>query len=379
MKQIDIDNVGSEEKLFLRGFTLVELLVVIAIIGILIALLLPAVQAAREAARRMQCTNNIKQLCLAVHNYIDANQVFPGFGFGGNGNLTAFAGILPFIEQQARYTEMYSHVGNDPSNQYQSPYNDQDCWHGNIDGFNCPSDAMVKVDSSHSTPGNYCFSDADFVLQNYGRLNYSSYGNSRSPFGMGPRGATDPWAGTAWSGGGRFGFAAVTDGTSNTTMISERCATPTQGASEYNKLRGGTAYGSGAWSIKPNACLAKRGTNDAYATGLTTTGGQGAMIFYYTFNNAVFQTILPPNAPSCTGSADFTQGSYLPPTSFHSGGVNVGLCDASVRFIGDTINTHTTGTNGLGEWYFYQGETGASKFGVWGSMGSMNGGETITL
>src|SRR5437660_2359355 len=95
-----------------RGFTLVELLVVIAIIGVLVALLLPAVQAAREAARRMRCTNNMKQLGLAVHNYHDTNKVFPASVYGykacdpGAGvqpdplplNVTGWVGTLPYVE-----------------------------------------------------------------------------------------------------------------------------------------------------------------------------------------------------------------------------------------------------------------------------------------
>ena len=93
-----------------RGFTLVQLLVVIAIIGILIALLLPAVQAAREAARRSQCTNNIKQLALAMHNYHDVYKIFPRSGYGGNDagrpwnnweRFGANVSILPFVEQKA--------------------------------------------------------------------------------------------------------------------------------------------------------------------------------------------------------------------------------------------------------------------------------------
>ncbi|MDR1384881.1 MAG: DUF1559 domain-containing protein [Planctomycetaceae bacterium] len=93
------------------GFTLVELLVVIAIIGILIALLLPAVQAAREAARRMQCTNHVKQLSLALHTYADATKAFPNDGwvntFSGVttavANLSVFTRLLPYVEQQALY------------------------------------------------------------------------------------------------------------------------------------------------------------------------------------------------------------------------------------------------------------------------------------
>src|SRR6476646_2441033 len=94
------------------GFTLVELLVVIAIIGVLVALLLPAVQAAREAARRMQCTNNLKQLGIALHNFHDSRQSFPAaldelitspVTGSGAGTAAWTAHILPYIEQQAVY------------------------------------------------------------------------------------------------------------------------------------------------------------------------------------------------------------------------------------------------------------------------------------
>ena len=88
------------------GFTLVELLVVIAIIGILIALLLPAVQAAREAARRMQCTNHLKQMGLAVHNFHDAQKALPPSNFYGNFRATFWAFLYPYMEQQALWESL---------------------------------------------------------------------------------------------------------------------------------------------------------------------------------------------------------------------------------------------------------------------------------
>src|SRR5687768_5573391 len=91
------------------AFTLVELLVVIAIIGVLVALLLPAVQAARESARRTQCTNKLKQLSLALHNYVDTAGVFPPQGLPTHGTPNAWGWgpmIFPFIEQQAMYQSL---------------------------------------------------------------------------------------------------------------------------------------------------------------------------------------------------------------------------------------------------------------------------------
>ena len=97
----------------LHGFTLVELLVVIAIIGILVAVLLPAIQAARSAARRAQCLNHIKQLGIAAHNYADTHKTFPYGCIEGGNRMSVFVRLLPFMEQQAVHDQIDLTVGWD--------------------------------------------------------------------------------------------------------------------------------------------------------------------------------------------------------------------------------------------------------------------------
>ncbi|TWT32697.1 DUF1559 domain-containing protein [Blastopirellula retiformator] len=201
------------------GFTLVELLVVIAIIGVLIALLLPAVQQAREAARRMQCTNNLKQMALAVHNYHDTFLVFPSGHVQINdtyyGNWAI--AILPYIEQQNLFNQ-YDHTTHCNTAANATVARTQ------VDEYLCPSDAISSPIYRPASGYSY-----DLRVISYKAMSgYTDDGAKNWDHFAEITGLSGSWKGifhTVGSGHSQsLGFekmASVTDGTSNTLLIGE--------------------------------------------------------------------------------------------------------------------------------------------------------------
>jgi prepilin-type N-terminal cleavage/methylation domain-containing protein len=169
-----------------RGFTLVELLVVIAIIGVLVALLLPAVQSARESARRTQCSNNMKQMVLATHNCHDTFQYLPQFGFAwpkGSTRLkqcSTFWAILPYLEKQALFDSL-------PTNQTSSAYFNQHQANNSrltfVAAYNCPSDQSGFLKNGTGASYNlnsYNVNGEFFVTGQYPRLSQITDGTSNT-------------------------------------------------------------------------------------------------------------------------------------------------------------------------------------------------------
>ncbi len=191
-----------------RGFTLVELLVVIAIIGVMVGLLLPAVQAAREAARRMQCGNNLKQLALAHHNYESTYKMLPARKGGTEGNssltgnrnrlCTGFVGILPYIEQQPMYDQIQA---GDPAAGI-AP-GGRTAWEGWIVWDNSPAAIRCPSDPNNIPGGrrnSYAFSVGDQAEGiRDGQVNRGVFAYRRN-----------------------VSFRDITDGLSNTALMSER-------------------------------------------------------------------------------------------------------------------------------------------------------------
>jgi prepilin-type N-terminal cleavage/methylation domain-containing protein/prepilin-type processing-associated H-X9-DG protein len=352
------------------GFTLIELLVVIAIIGVLIALLLPAVQSAREAARRAQCTNNLKQIGLAAHNYHSQNNVLPlqtmypasadvswGWSYGWP------LGLLPFLEQNPMYnawnfsTGMFGNAS--PSTYFTWP--NTTVQYLQIATLICPSDGARKRPAAPIGCTNY--------VGNMGGPGTVSWMTGT----IVPNGAFISGWGDAQNFG-PIGFESITDGTSNTALFSERLvglngSPPVYVNSTDNKrgifnVSGGGAARSGyagATQFVAN-CRNLPGTQQAIQS-----WGSGAYWFasypwHVTINDYLHMG--PPNSLSCQNPATEYFGSWLtfvgpshsaPPTSNHPGGVNICLGDGSVKFVKDTVNLQT-----------------------WWALGTRKGGETIS-
>lgn len=340
-----------------HAFTLVELLVVIAIIGVLIALLLPAVQQAREAARRMTCTNNLKQMGIALHTWHDTYQRFPASSYDPhyipsnpgspipNKYLrpSFLVSILPHVEQRALFENLQTALVDNGANLFNDPNVNTV-----VDTYTCPSDGAASVVGDDSR----------------GRTNYHgcqgdiwAKWDTTTARGVFARGDTQ-----------KRRMASITDGTSNVVMVSEMKVGNAKG-----DQRVGSGVATGVGDRKPTTCLARVDANGNYTGNVSTNGWQRGWRWYdgmglYT----LMHTVLPPNGPACgwsvEGDALLTTGSY------HPGGANALFADGSVHFIPETIDTGNSLTSVVSE-----DHTGASMYGVWGSLGAIGDGQVVSL
>jgi prepilin-type N-terminal cleavage/methylation domain-containing protein/prepilin-type processing-associated H-X9-DG protein len=316
-----------------RGFTLIELLVVIAIIGVLIALLLPAVQAAREAARRAQCTNNLKQLGLAIHNYHDLHNslppgriwragppgpAFPTI-FSGTPNTTWFELMLPMIEQGALAAAFNFDLGAEgyPGNGFEPAagfFANSTISATKLSTFQCPSDRQLtfKINPAYAggllsgptmTKGNYAVSwgNTDWGQRAIGTQNYlpSAFGHDMN-----------------------ISFATITDGTSGTIFAAEVL----QGA-QYD-VRGVM------WSSVPGggSFMTRFGPNKYQDYLNISNNGDWLNQVYFCTSEPVMRL------PCFYFSSDVDRSAFAGSRSRHPGGINAMFGDGGVRFIKDSVN-----------------------------------------
>jgi prepilin-type N-terminal cleavage/methylation domain-containing protein/prepilin-type processing-associated H-X9-DG protein len=347
-----------------RGFTLIELLVVIAIIAVLIGLLLPAVQKVREAAARMSCSNNLKQIALANANYASANddKFVPGISRSGCCWGTWAVAILPYIEQDNMY-KIYVGFGGQgygaPMSgvpRYATAPNNQIAT-ARVKTYTCPSDNAKTWNGGTLTLHNYALNAGNTNLYQtslpFGCTGGNTTGTGSTPgcvtFGGAPFGwYTDPAAQAAggdsspvdYNGGnpsaGIMGkqakISAIPDGTSNTLCVAEII----QGPSGGDDIRGFIWWGGAA------GFTTYQTPNNQSAIDVMTGGGCGPQ---------------PSNPPfPCTADpSTATLPRMQMARSRHSGGVNAAMCDGSVRFVRQSIDVAT-----------------------WRAMGTSSGGEVIT-
>ncbi|QDV32528.1 DUF1559 domain-containing protein [Tautonia plasticadhaerens] len=319
-----------------RGFTLIELLVVIAIIGVLIALLLPAVQAAREAARRAQCTNNLKQLGLAVHNYHDT---WGGFPMGEMpGGMSPHVGLLPFLEQTQIYDSFNMNLGQrwiwtQPAT--------LTVGRTKISAYICPSEIYTEYASDiyQFYASNYAWNSGTW----YPRTGAwdGLFGRSYGPNSVPPEATIDGLPNRPLN---NMTFASAKDGTSNTLLCAEVANGPLVAGVTRTKVS--DCFETGGFSNTSTVQEAVTACNQVdWTTGPIPWGGSWRYKGYSWVEGSVwrnwFNSIRTPNQTCCVSLPNQWWSIMKPSSSYHPGGANAVMADGSVKFFKETVALNT--------------------------------------
>jgi prepilin-type N-terminal cleavage/methylation domain-containing protein/prepilin-type processing-associated H-X9-DG protein len=332
-----------------QGFTLIELVVVIAIIGVVIGLLLPAAQGAREAARRLQCVNNLKQIGLAMHNYHQALNTLP---FGDLtyswSDFSANTLLLPYLEQAPLYGSINFASQLLPANPG-CPANTT-AQYATVAVFNCPSDTLDRLTSATGHSNYVPNTGSDPVI-------YSSATSAWvGPFPVASIGSVDVDLRHVVT------FSSIIDGLSQTAAYSERVKgignILVAQTDDVLKPSSALYQGQASWAGTGPQLYWQKCSAGGPALGLAVMNQfmpSGSAWYTGHPSSTAYTHVMPPNTWSCEYDTGYQPNGALTAGSRHPGGVNVLFCDGSAKFVKSTVSPS-----------------------VWWALGSIAGGEVVS-